>query len=176
MTTVRPAFFARLPADDGAPADELIERYRAGATLLRESVEGLTAVQLRARPIEGKLSSLEVLAHVADSEQYLADRMKRTVATDLPLLVGVDGRPYFEALASHDRDPELLLVLFEVTRAEMAAVLERLPAEAWAREAVHTEVGIITLRQQLLHAVQHAEGHAGAIAEKRRALGAPAGN
>jgi uncharacterized damage-inducible protein DinB len=158
-------------ADDGRPVSELIEAYRSGPRLLRDSVGGLTREQLLARPIPGKMSTQEVVCHITDAEEYLADRMKRTVAMERPLLVGVDGWLYLEALRYHDRDIELDLALVEAVRAQMTGDLERFDESAWGRTAIHTETGLVTLRQLLLHTINHLEGHVAAIEEKRRALG-----
>ncbi|MDF1542377.1 MAG: DinB family protein [Anaerosomatales bacterium] len=157
--------------DDGRPVSELIEAYRSGPRFLRDSVAGLTREQLLARPIRGKMSTQEVVCHVADAEPYLADRMKRTIAMERPLLVGVDGWLYLEALRYHQRDIKLELALVDATRAQMAADLERLDESVWRRTAIHTETGLVTLRQLLLHTVNHLEGHVGTIEEKRRAMG-----
>jgi uncharacterized damage-inducible protein DinB len=157
--------------DDARSVLELVDAYRRGPDLLAASIEGMTAEQLRARPIEGKMSSLEVLAHVCDCDQFLADRMKRTIALDRPLLVGVNGVKYLAALSYQERDPALDLTMLRATRAQMTADLDRLPADAWVRESVHTEVGIVTLREHLLHTIRHLESHVGTILEKRRALG-----
>lgn len=162
---------AEAQADDGRPVSELIEAYRGGPRLLRDSVAGLTREQLLARPIPGKMSAQEVVCHIADAEEYLADRMKRTVAMDRPLLVGVDGWLYLEALRYHDRDIGLDLALVEAVRAQMSGDLERFRESAWSRTAIHTETGLVTLRQLLLHTINHLEGHVAAIEEKRRALG-----
>ncbi len=157
--------------DDGRSAEELVEAYRRGPSALREALDGMDAEALRARPVEGKMSSLEVLCHLADCEQFLADRMKRTIGTDKPLLIGIDATPYLDRLHYHDRDPELQLRLVEVTREQMAADLGRIAGEDWLRQAVHTETGLVTLRQLLLHTVRHLEWHLTAICEKRAALG-----
>jgi len=157
--------------DDGRSTAELISAFRAGPALLRDSVADLTPDQLRARPVAGKLSALEVVAHVADCDQFLADRMKRTIATVRPLLLGVDGSLYPDALHYQERDLELQLELLDITRRQMAADLERLSDDVWSRQAVHSESGLVTLRQLLLHSVRHLERHLDAIAEKRRALG-----
>jgi hypothetical protein len=58
-----------------------------------------------------------------------------------------------------------------VTREQMAADLHRLALEAWERTAVHSENGLVTLRQLLLHATRHLERHVVTIGEKRAALG-----
>ena len=161
---------AAVTADPDSPAD-LLARYRDGARVLRDSIAGLDAEPLRARPIEGKLSSLEVVCHIVDADQFMCDRMKRTIATDRPLLMGVDGIAYLEKLHYHERDPQLDIRLLEVQREQMAADIGRLGAEVWQRDAVHSEVGLLTLRQLLAHAVRHLEAHVDAIAEKRAALG-----
>ncbi|MDP2181699.1 MAG: DinB family protein [Actinomycetota bacterium] len=157
--------------DDGAPVADLIERYRQGPALLGQAVAGLSTEQLLAYPVPGKMSTQEVVAHVADCEQFLADRMKRIAAMERPLLVGVDGWEYVEALSYAERDIELDLALVLATRAQMAADLERMQAEAWERVGVHTETGLVTLRQMLLHTIRHLEHHVVTIQEKRAALG-----
>ena len=154
-----------------ATAAELIAVYLAGPALLRDAVAALDAEALRARPIAGKMSSLEVLSHIVDADQFMCDRIKRTIATQRPLLMGVDGISYLEALRYHDRDPELDLRLIEVQREQLAADLVRLAPEAWERTAVHSENGMLTMLQLFHHAVDHLESHVATIAEKRRALG-----
>lgn len=157
-------------ANPDSPA-ELLVRFRHGGTVLREAIAALDADALRARPVAGKMSSLEVVSHIVDSDQFMCDRMKRTIATERPLLMGVESANYLGPLRYHDRDPDLDIRLLEVQREQMAADIERLPAEAWARTAVHSENGLVTLRDLFEHAVDHLESHVVAIAEKRRALG-----
>ncbi len=157
--------------DDGAPVHLLLERYRGGPELVRASVAGFTPEQLHAYPVPGKMSAQEVVCHIVDADQYLADRLKRTIATARPLLIGVESVLYIEPLHYRDRDLSLDLVLLEATRAQMAADLERLPPASWLRDAIHSETGLVTLRQLLLHAIVHLEGHVEAIHSKRVALG-----
>jgi len=151
-------------------AEQLLAAYREGAAVLRDAVEGMDATSLRARPIPGKMSSLEVLCHIVDSDQFMCDRIKRTIATERPLLVGVESADYPGPLAYHERDPELDLQLLAAQREQLAADLERLPAETWRRTAVHSEIGLVTLFDLVEHAVEHLEDHVARIAEKRAAL------
>lgn len=150
---------------------QLIESYRRGPALLRETLAGMDADALRARPIAGKMSSLEVACHVVDSDQFMCDRMKRTIATEEPMLAGIESASYPVPLRYHDRDLELDLRLLEVQREQMAADLDRLDPPAWERTAMHSENGRQTLVDLLDHAVDHLESHALTIVEKRRALG-----
>ena len=150
--------------------DELLASYRLGAAVLREAVAGMDADALRARPIPGKMSSLEVLCHIVDSDQFMCDRIKRAIATERPLLVGVESADYPAPLRYHDRDLELDLRLLETQREQMAADLARVAPDAWSRTAVHSENGLVTVVQLLAHAVEHLENHVARIAEKRAAL------
>lgn len=149
---------------------QLVADYEAGPDLLRAAVAGMTAEELQLRPVAGKWSTLEVVCHVSDCEQFFADRMKRTLAMNRPLLVSADGWLYPEAVRYHDRDLGEELALVALTRRQMARVLTGVPGEAWGRTAVHTEAGLVTLRQLVLHATRHLKHHLAFIEDKRRAL------
>jgi hypothetical protein len=62
---------------------------------------GLARLQVRAA---GKWSTLEVVCHIGDCKQFFADRMKRTVAMERPLLLGADGFRYLERLSYQEHD------------------------------------------------------------------------
>lgn len=158
--------------ESAGDVQRLIEEYVAGPERLKAAASGLTAEQLRLRPIAGKWSVLEVVCHVADCEQFIADRMKRTLAMDRPLLMFVDEQRYVERLNYHDRDLEEELALLSLTRGQMARILKLAPPEAWQRQAVHTEIGLLTLKELLLRATQHLTHHLSFIEAKRLALGA----
>src|SRR2546423_244638 len=53
---------------------ELIKQYLAGPRMVVESVEGMDAAQLRASPVAGRWSTLEVVCHLADTEALYAER------------------------------------------------------------------------------------------------------
>lgn len=154
--------------DDGSQsAADLIFAYESGIDELRRAVTGMTPEQARLRPVAGKWSTLEVVCHLADSEQYFADRMKRTIAMNHPLLMGVDGFLYPAALHYHDHSLDEELDLIAVTRRQTARFLKLLAPDAWQRTAIHSETGLVTLRQLLLHAINHVRHHLQFIVEKR---------
>jgi len=157
-----------------AAANQLIEAYLAGTTSLQNACAGLSREQCTARPIAGKWSILEVICHLADFEPVYADRMKRIIALDRPLLMGADQDSYVTKLAYHHRDLEEELSLIGLTRSEMARILRTLPPEAFQRSGVHSERGLKTLEEMLTGAVNHVQHHLPFIVEKRRALGLPA--
>jgi uncharacterized damage-inducible protein DinB len=159
--------------DHSLTVADLISAYEKGVEELRLAVAGMTVEQLRSRPVAGKWSTLEVVCHIADCEQFFADRMKRTVAMDRPLLIGADGFRYPEPLHYQDHDLDEELDLVAVTRRQTARTLRLVAPEAWQRTAVHSETGLVTLRQLLLHAINHLCHHLRFVAEKRAAMTLP---
>jgi uncharacterized damage-inducible protein DinB len=157
--------------DSSSTVAKLIEDYERGITDLTATVEGLTDEQLRARPIPGKWSTLEVVCHIADADEFFADRMKRTIAMERPLLIGVDGILYLEALGYQQHDLQEELDLLGATRRQLTRTLRRLPATAWQRTAVHSEKGLLTLQELLQYTVNHLADHLVHIVEKRGAMG-----
>lgn len=151
--------------------DRLIDAYLAGPAALRAAVSDLDAEALKAHPVPGTWSILEVVCHLADSEQAYCHRMKRVIAEDNPLLPGYDETRFAGSLAYHDRDLEAELMLLDAMRRQMVRILRAAPESAWSRTGVHTERGLMTLEDLLQTEADHIPHHLTFIREKRRALG-----
>jgi uncharacterized damage-inducible protein DinB len=154
-----------------SPLPTLIEQYLDGPKKLRAAVAGMSREQVLARPIAGKWSTLEVVAHLADFDPIYADRMKRVIAEDNPTLVGADEKHFAAALCYHDRDLQEELAIIEATRSQLARILRKLPESACQRVGNHTERGQLTLEKLLGGVTEHVLHHMKFIAEKRQALG-----
>jgi hypothetical protein len=107
---------------------------------------------------------------VATTEIYYTDRIERTIALERPLLMGVDERPYPLRLNYQAFDLAEQLDLFTALRRHGTRILRLLPTDAWLRVAVHSETGLVTLRQLVFQAVRHVRHHLPFIAEKRAAM------
>ena len=118
-----------------------IESQRKAPKRMRKLVKGLSRKQLARRPIEGKWSIKEVLAHLADGEVVLGARVRFIAAMDRPQIVGYDQDAFVRNLRYDELDAEQLLDAFAAMRALNVALLERLPDEAFARSGVHSERG-----------------------------------
>ena len=149
----------------------LIETYLQGPKLLREAVRGMTRDQLLARPVAGKMSTLEVVCHLADFEPILADRIKRILTHDRPTLLGADENLFTAGLAYQQRDIEEELKVVDATRAQLARILRTMTPDILARVGVHSERGELTLERILTMACNHVPHHLPFIAEKKKALG-----
>jgi len=153
------------------PLRTLTEQYLAGTELLRKAVRGMSRDQLTARPVAGKWSTLEVVAHIADFEPILAERMMRVLSHERPLLMVADENLFAATLHYMERDIEEELALIDLTRKRMARILTGLPAASANRVGVHTFKGLVSLEAILTSAVHHIPHHVTFIEEKRKALG-----
>jgi uncharacterized damage-inducible protein DinB len=151
--------------------DALIDDYLASLPRLRKAVADLGPEQLKARPVPGKWSTLEVVCHLVDSEQAWCHRMKRVIAEDRPLLIGYDETRFTAALPYQENDLEEELALLEGMRLQMARTLRTLPESAWSRTGVHSERGLVTLEEMLRAETEHVPHHLAHILEKRESLG-----
>lgn len=167
-----PGYMDAMQADDTALSIyALVDQYSSGIQDLREGVHGLTPHQILSRPVPGKWSTLELVAHLSGSEIYFADRIERTLALEKPLLVGVDEQPYPDRIGFKSLDIEEELALFTAIRKHVTRVLRQQPEEAWTRVGIHTETGLVTVRQLVLQPIRHLKHHLVHLRAKRAALG-----
>lgn len=149
----------------------LIDRYAAGISLLKESLAGMTPEQLVARPVPGKWSTLEVVAHLADFEVIGVDRLAVVLAENDPALPGRDEQQYIARLRYDLRDLDEQLQLITLCRSHMTRLLRSFGDDALERRGIHSEAGPLTLEKLLERVTRHIEHHVTFIQEKRRALG-----
>ncbi len=149
----------------------LADGLEAGPVQVRQVVRGLSEEQIRARPVPGKWSILEVVCHLADSDQAWAHRIKRVIAEELPLLIGYDETRFAAALGYHARTLNEELEFSERTRRQLAQIVRGLKAGALTHEGIHERAGKMNLQQMLQIEIDHFEHHLTFLVEKRKALG-----
>jgi hypothetical protein len=124
---------------------EIMKTLRATPVVLRALVAGVDEAGLRRRPAPGEWAIIEVVAHLADTEQRALGRVRRMLAEDDPHLEPFDQ----EALAVQRRYLDLdlpeELARLEQLRREHLAVLEGLDGLAWERTGRHGEHGQMTV-------------------------------
>jgi uncharacterized damage-inducible protein DinB len=154
--------------------EQLVETYLDGIRQLRQAVRGMSLEQVRAKPVAGRWSTLEVVCHLADFDAIDAHRMKRTIAEDFPTIFDCDEQLFAATLAYTQRNLEEEVALMDLTRRQMAHILTSLPESALARRCTYV-VGHAsqerTLEWHLTRAIDHITHHTPFIMEKRRALG-----
>lgn len=142
---------------------ERIEKYAAGAKRLREAFGAVPADGRQFRPGPGKWSAHEIVVHCADSETNAAVRVRYLLAEKEPRIVGYDQENWARAFDYHAHPVDEALATVEAVRAHTAALLRRLPEDAWAREGFHTESGRYTMDDWLRIYSDHVHNHSDQI-------------
>jgi hypothetical protein len=150
---------------------ELIHRYQQGYDEVLRALEGFPADALSARPIPGKWSAREIVQHLADSESISAQRLRKLVAEERPIIQGYDQEAYTVKLRYNERDLAPALEAFRAARATTAQILAAMTPADWEREGWHTESGRYTAEIWLEIYAVHAHDHAAQIRRLREALG-----
>ena len=138
----------------------LIQQYADGPGRLRRALAQVPAPALTWRPAPGEWSAHEIVCHCADSETNAAARIRYVVGERDALILGYDQDAWAVTFDYHRHPIEPALALVEAIRANTAALVRRLPDEAWLREGRHTESGPYTAEDWLRIYAEHLEGHA----------------
>ncbi len=150
---------------------EYAASYLKGATDLRAAVAGMTHEQLIARPVVGKWSTLEVVAHLADFDPILVERMKRILALDNPPFLAADENLFAKELHYQDRDIGEELAVIDATRTAMGRIIGKLTPEQLQRTGMHSLKGPVTLEKIIQMSINHINNHMPFIVDKKKALG-----
>jgi uncharacterized damage-inducible protein DinB len=151
--------------------DSVIERYAAGGPLLVYATAGLTGEQEAAAVGPGTWSVATLVAHLLDADLVIADRMKRVIAEDEPVLQAFDEGRWIERLGSGSMPVEEAVNLFAANRHWMTRVLRKCSEADFARAGLHTEAGRKTLAELVVTAVGHLDHHLRFLYGKRAGLG-----
>jgi hypothetical protein len=144
------------------PAISLMEKT---PQVLETMLGGVAPDVFRWKPAADRWSISEVLSHLADCEDCLAERVRRFVLEDTPQLN--EYEPPADGFAAGT--PQEHLSRFTHTRRALVQFLRTLPPDIGARTAQHSKLGLITLEQMLNEWASHDLGHIRQIAELYRA-------
>ncbi|HEY6609182.1 MAG TPA: DinB family protein [Candidatus Limnocylindria bacterium] len=144
--------------------EEILKGMRAGPLVLRALVRGLDDVTVRTRPADNEWAIIEVVAHLADTDERALLRTRAMLVEDEPTLVPYDQhelaeeRRYLEMELDHELDR------FERLRREQTELLAGLDDAAWRRIGNHGEHGRITVEQLAAHTAGEDVDHFAQIA------------
>ena len=147
----------------------LLERYRRGAELLAMVLTGVFGEEEDFAIAPGKWSVRQIVAHVADAELVGAHRFRQVIAEDNPAINAYDQDAWARNLEYARRKPKQSLETFRRIRAENYDLLKDQPPAVFERTGMHSENGVMTLRQMLEGYAGHAESHARQLQEIREA-------
>lgn len=144
--------------------EEILKALSAGPIVLRRLVRDLPDPTVRARPAPREWAIVEVVAHLADTEERTIGRTRRMLSEDEPALAPYDPdelaieRGYIEMAMADE------LARFETLRAEQVELLQGLTDADWQRTGNHGEHGRITVQQLAAHTAGEDADHFAQIA------------
>jgi hypothetical protein len=143
---------------------EILKTLRATPVVVRALVAGVDDAQLRRRPAPGEWAIIEVVAHLADTEERALGRMRRMLAEDNPFLEPFDQEALAEERHYLDLDLNQQLARLEELRRQHLAVLEGLDASGWERTGRHGEHGVMSLELYETHVAAEEVDHLAQLA------------
>ena len=130
---------------------EIIKTLRATPVVLRTLVGGVDDGRLRRRPAPGEWAIIEVVGHLADTEERALGRVRRMLAEEDPQLEPFDQEALAEQRRDLDLDLEGELARLEQLRRQHLDLLEGLEGEGWERTGQHGEHGVMSVELYETH-------------------------
>jgi len=149
---------------------QLIEQYAKGYDEVVAALEDFPAELLTHHPFAGKWSAREIVHHLADSESTSAQRLRKLVTEEFPVIQGYDQDRWAILLRYNLRDHAPALDAFRAARATTLQVLREMTDEDWESSGWHTEAGLYPATRWLEIYAVHAHNHAAQIVRLREAL------
>jgi hypothetical protein len=144
--------------------DEILKAMRAGPVILGRLVRDLESEVLRARPAEDEWAIVEVVAHLADTEDRALARTRAMLERDVPDLPAYDPAALAEERRYIDMAIGDELARFTALRNEQAELLAGLSDDEWRRTGRHEEHGLISVGQLAAHTAGEDADHFAQIA------------
>ena len=146
--------------------EKSLHTLRSTTLIIEALVSRLTPDELCWKPSDERWSVSEILVHLRHvEERNLSLRVRRMCQEEQPLLVDYDQTIEYRKGTYSGRPGDQALREFKETRDESLTFLEGLKAADLSREAMHHEVGIVTVSQILSLWAFHDLSHICQIAE-----------
>jgi hypothetical protein len=143
---------------------EILKTLRATPVVVRALVAGADDARLRRRPAPGEWAIIEVVGHLADTEERALGRVRRILAEDSPFLAPFDQEALAEEGHYADLDLNEELTRLEELRRQHLAVLEGLDASGWERTGRHGAHGTMSVELYETHIAAEEVDHLAQIA------------
>jgi hypothetical protein len=146
---------------------EIMKTLRATPVVLRALVDGVDDAQLRRRPAPAEWAIIEVVGHLADTEERALARVRRILAEEDPELEPFDQEALAEERHYLELDLEEELARLDELRRQHLAELEALDGSGWVRTGRHGEHGVMSVELYETHVAAEEVDHLAQIARLR---------
>jgi len=112
------------------------------AAKLAKLVKGVAPARLKKRPVPGKWSVAEILAHLADTEIVGSWRIRSILGAPGTPIQAFDQDAWVTAGHYEKRDPKKSIEQFRALREANLALYRTLTPEQWKHHGMHAERGV----------------------------------
>ena len=126
-----------------------------GPKTVARMIERLPSAQWDVALVPDRFTPREVIAHLADWEPVLLERMRTALETPGATVAVWDEGLMAEQHGYRHLDPRAQLELWTRRRAETAAWLRGLARDALSQTILHPERGVLTIEDQANHILGH---------------------
>lgn len=124
--------------------EQILSRLAEGPERIATATADLSAKQLRTSPDDTEWSANEVLAHLRACDDVWGDHIRAILAEDRPTRRGISPRTWIRKTNYLDLEFQPSLDAFAEQRADLLAILKKLPPEGWSRTALIKSYGTMT--------------------------------
>lgn len=149
-------------SSDSLTIEQVLTRLAEHPPRIAALIEGLIPAQLRTRPSPDEWSANDVLAHLRSCADVWGNYIRMILTEDRPRIRAVSPRTWIKRTDYPELEFSSSFHAFTTQRADLLAVLESLPSEAWSRAASVTGVGKVierTVRDYATRLVIHERPH-----------------
>jgi hypothetical protein len=147
--------------------EQILTMLGEGPARIATLTEGLAPAQLRTVPNQEEWSANDVLAHLRSCADMWGGCIATIIAEDHPTIRAINPRTWIKQTDYLDLEFRPSLRAYTTQRAELIAILERLPPEGWSRSATVKGAGAVLVRTVLKYAdglARHERAHVKQIA------------
>lgn len=148
--------------------EEWLKALRAVPAIAAGLASGLDDAAARRRPAEREWAPVEVVAHMADTDERATARIERMLAEDVPHLPGFDQARLAEDERYVERSIRAELDRLARVIARLVGRLEALDEVGWQRTGHHAEHGRMSVETYLAHVAGEDVDHLAQLARQLR--------
>jgi uncharacterized damage-inducible protein DinB len=138
---------------------------------LRAAVTGLNDTQLNTEYRPGGWTVRQVVHHLADSHLHSYQRFRNALTQDRPSVNAYPQELWAELVDARSAPVDLSLALLDALHARWVLLLRSMGPAEFARSFVHSELGPVTLDQNLALYAWHGDHHIAHVTELRKRNG-----
>ncbi len=141
-----------------SPSLKQMEEYESGPQKIATIIKGLTSIQVNYHINSGEWNINQVVVHLADTEMFFCQRMRKIIVEEKPILQSFDQDEWANRLFYDKQNYRFGLDLLKAQRKSTAILLRLLPSNYWKREGIRDEK-VFTLYDIFQTALHHIPTH-----------------